>query len=165
MSEQERAATVGAGRLAALYARKPQYNELDRTTVEEQLARCRALALALGYTLADEAILSDDAPNTAPGRPGLTALIGLIAQRRAAALVVSTLDRLGRPESEGLDALLKELRRREIPLYIAKTPKGYYYDPATGHLLHDPALVTAANREDARPPEYIVIPRENERGD
>jgi hypothetical protein len=163
MSEQARAATVGAGRLAALYARKPQYNELDRTTVAEQLARCRALALALGYTLADEAMLSDDAPNTAPGRPGLTALIGLIVQRRAAALIVYTLERLGKQESEGLDALLKELRRREIPLYIAKTPKGYYYDSATGQLLHDPALVAAANREDARPPDYIIIPREDER--
>ena len=62
-----------------------------------------------------------------------------------------------------MQALLRELRRRETPLYVANIAKGYRYDPKTGALLHDPEAVAAANREDARPPEYIVIPREDDR--
>jgi hypothetical protein len=154
--------TIGAGQRAVIYARAPQYNEHDRTTVEEQLAACFALAEHLGYTVEADAVVQEDAPNSSLLRPGMTKLIGLVAQQQGTAVITHTLDRLGRPQSEGLEALLRELRRRSVPLYVAKIPRGYGYDPATGKHTHDPALVAAANREDARPPEYIVIPRETE---
>jgi DNA invertase Pin-like site-specific DNA recombinase len=133
--------------------------------VEEQLAACRALAATLGYAVDDGATIGDEGPNTSLARPGITTLIGLVARDGAAAVIVHTLDRLGRPESEGLEALLREFRRRAVPIYIARTPKGYDYDPATGKLRHDPVAVAAANREDWRPPEYIVIPHESEQDD
>jgi hypothetical protein len=164
MSEQN-APTIGAGRPAAIYARESQYNERERTSVEEQIAACRALAATLGYGVSEEATIADQGANTTMTRAGIARLIGLIAQGRAAAVMVHTLDRLGRHESEGLEALLKELRRRAIPVYVARTPKGYEYDPATGKLGHDPAEVHAANLEDPRPPEFIIIPRENEQDD
>jgi hypothetical protein len=157
--------TIGAGQTAALYIRESQYNEYDRTPSQEQLDACRDLALALGYTVTDEATLLDSGPNSTLMRPGITKLIGLIAAGQAAAVVVYTLNRLGRTDSEGLEALLRELRRREIPVYIAHTPKGYHYDVATGKLLHDPEEIHAANREEWREPEFIVIPRENEQDD
>ena len=75
------------------------------------------------------------------------------------------LDRLGKPESEGLNALLRELRRREIPLYLARVPLGYGYHPGTGKLTHDAEAVHRGNMEDWRPPEFIIIPRENEQDD
>jgi len=157
--------TIGAGRVAALYIRESQYNEHERPASDEQLTLCRDLALALGYTLTDEATLLDSGPNSTLLRPGITKLIGLIAAGQASAVVIHTLNRLGRTDSEGLEALLRELRRREIPVYIARTPKGYHYDPATGKLLHDPEEIHAANREEWREPEFIVIPRENEQDD
>ena len=120
------------------------------------------LAADLGYAFDAGTTCTDDAPNTSLNRPGVTALIGLVARGAAQAVVVHTLARLGRPESEGLEALLRELRRRGVPVYVARTPKGYRYDPATGTLLNDPAAVAAANREDWRPPEFFVIPRETE---
>jgi len=153
---------IGVGQRAVIYARAPQFNEHDRTTVEEQLRACLALAEHLGYTVEADAVLQEDAPNSSLVRPGMTRLIGLVAQKQGTAVITHTLDRLGRLESEGLEALLRELRRRSVPIYVAKVPKGYSYDPETGKLTHDPALVAAANREDARPPEYIVIPRETE---
>ena len=162
-SEEQSRTTVGAGRLAALYARAPDHTDRERTGVEEQLETCRRLAADLGYTVSDEVTLRDTGPGTTMARPGLTKLLGLLADGRAAAVIVHRLDRLARPESDLLAAFQKQLRRRGVPLYVAKTPKGYYYDPATGALLHDSAVVAAANREDARPPEYIVIPREDER--
>ena len=157
--------TIGAGHVAALYIRESQYNETDRTPSEEQLAACRELAAALGYAATDEATLLDDGPNSTLLRPGITKLIGLIAAGQAAAVIVHTLNRLGRPESEGLETLLRELRRRAIPVYIARPPRGYGYDPATGKLLHDPAEIHAATLEEWREPELIVIPRENEQDD
>lgn len=155
-------ARVGDGRRIAVYLRRPQFNEHDRTTIEEQRAACLAVAGDLGYGVDDEAIIEEDAPNSSLARAGIARLIELIARGRVAAVIANSLDRLGRPESEGLEALLRELQRRGIPIYVARIPKGYRYDPATGKLLHDPALVAAANREAARPPEYIVIPRETE---
>lgn len=159
------AGRIGAGRAALIYARESQYNERDRTPVEEQLAACRALATALGYTIADDTTIVEQGSNASIARAGMTALIGLIAAGRATAIVTYTLDRLGRPESEGIEALLREMRRREIPLYLARTPRGYAYNPATGRLVTDAAEVHAANREDWRPPEFIIIPRENEQDD
>ncbi len=157
--------TIGAGRVAALYIRESQYNEHERPPSEEQLVACRDLALALGYTVTDETTLLDTGPNSTLMRPGITKLIGLVAAGQASAVVIYTLNRLGRTDSEGLEALLRELRRREIPVYIAHTPKGYHYDPATGKLLHDPAEIHVANLEEWREPEFIVIPRENEQDD
>lgn len=156
---------IGTGRRAVVYVRHPQFNERDRTTAPEQLQACLALADDLGYTVDDDTRIQEDLPNSSLARPGISRLIGLVANGEVAAVIAHTLDRLGRPESEGLEALLRELRRREVPLYMAKAPKGYRYDPANGKLIHDPELVAAANREDARPPEYIVIPRETEQDD
>jgi DNA invertase Pin-like site-specific DNA recombinase len=156
---------IGSGQRAVIYARTPQFNEHDRTAVEVQLTACLALAEHLGYTVEPEAVLQEDTPNSSLVRPGMTKLIGLVAQKQGTAVITYTLDRLGRLESEGLEALLRELRRRSVPIFVSKVPMGYSYDPATGKLIHDPALVAAANREDARPPEYIVIPRETEQHD
>lgn len=153
---------VGAGRTALLYARAPQAYEHYHTGVDDQLAACRALAAALGYTVSDATTLSDALPGTTADRPGLTALVGLLARGEASAVVVARLDRLGKPETEFIEALLKEMRRRDIPLYLAETPRGYAYDPATGKLVHDAAEVAAANREDWRPPDYIAVPYEND---
>ena len=161
--EERSPGRVGAGRLAVLYARAPDHGDRERTPVEDQLVAARALAAHLGYEVTDEATFSDSGPNTSMSRPGMSALLGLVAQGRAAAVITYTLDRLARHESKGLDALLKELRRREVPIYLAKTPGGYEYDPATGTLVHDPEAVAAASREDARPPEFIIIPSEDER--
>lgn len=153
---------IGAGQRAVVYARAPQFNEHDRTPVEVQLDACLALAIHLGYTVEPQAVLQEDTPNSSLVRPGMTTLIGLVAQQQGTAVITHTLDRLGRLESEGLEALLRELRRRAVPIYVAKIPKGYDYDPVTGKLIHDAALVAEANREAAREPEYIVIPRETE---
>ncbi len=157
--------TIGTGQRAMVYARQPQYNEHDRTTIEEQLRACLAVAATLGYSVAAEAIVEENTPNSSLARPGITRLITILAQGEADALITHSLDRLGRIDSEGLEALVRELRRRKVAIYVGKVPKGYRYDPPTGKLLHDPALIAAANREDARPPEYIVIPRETEQGE
>ncbi len=119
-----------------------------------------ALARALGYAVTAEATLSDTGPNATLARPGLTALLGLLATGAVAAVIVHTLDRLARPQSLALEALLTELRRRAVPLDIARAPKEYWYDPAAGTLLSDAQAVAAASREEWRPPEYIIIPRE-----
>ena len=153
---------IGTGRVAAIYARAPEPYEHERPSLAEQLDACRELAVELGYTVTDEATLTETGPGTTVARPGLTALLGLLAHGRVGAVIVYTLDRLARPESKPLEALLKELRRREIPLYVAKIPNGYWYDPATGTLANDPEAVAAASREEWRPPEYI-IPREDDR--
>lgn len=154
---------IGAGVVAAIYTRAPEPSEHTRTPVTEQLDVSRALAIELGYTVTGEATLSDTGPGTTMARPGLTALLGLITGGRLGAVIVYTLDRLVRPEGQALEALLKELRRREIPLYVAKIPRGYWYDPPTGRLVSDPEAVKAASREEWRPPEYIIIPREDGR--
>jgi len=164
MSERS-SEVIGMGRRAVVYVRHPQYNEHDRTTIEEQLNTCLAVAETLGYSVEGEAIIEENAPNSSLARPGITRLITILAQGNAAALITHSLDRLGRTDSEGLEALVRELRRRDVAIYVGRIPKGYRYDPQTGRLLHDPALIAAANREDARPPEYIVIPRETEQGE
>ena len=92
---------IGAGRRAVVYVRHPQYNERDRTPAAEQLAACLAVAADLGYAVDDDARLQEDLPNTSIARPGLTRLIGLVARGEADAVIAHTLDRLGRPESEG----------------------------------------------------------------
>lgn len=158
------ATRVGTGKQAAVYARAPHLAEHDRTSVEEQVAACRALADELGYTVAEDAVLSDVGPASTPSRPGVTALLGLVAARRVDAVVVYTVDRLARQESKPLELLLKGLRVRGIPLYIARTPRGYRYDPATGMLVDDPEAVSAANQEEWRPPEYLPIPRKYDLG-
>lgn len=155
------AARVGAGRRAVLYARAPEAYEHNRTTIAEQLAAGRALAEALGYSVTEAATFSDALPGTMAARPGLTGLIGLIARHEADAVIVHTLDRLGKPESELLEALLRQLRQRGAPVYLAKPPRGYSYDPASGKLVHDAAEVAAANREDWRRPDYIRVPYED----
>ena len=115
---------IGAGQRAVVYARAPQFNEHDRTPVEVQLDACLALAIHLGYTVEPQAVLQEDTPNSSLVRPGMTTLIGLVAQQQGTAVITHTLDRLGRLESEGLEALLRELRRRAVPIYVAKIPKG-----------------------------------------
>ena len=152
---------VGAGRVAAIYARESESKEHDRTPIEEQLTACRALALELGYTVTDEATLRDTGANTTLERPGLTALLGLIARGDAGAVVTYTLDRLARPQSRPLEMLLKELRLREVRLYVAKAAKGYWYDAVTGELVSDPQAVAAAQLEEWRPPDYVIVPRED----
>lgn len=154
--------TVGAGRLAALYTRASQPSEYNRvdTDLEEQVAACHALADALGYSVTEETTFRDRGPGTTAERAGLTALIGLVAAGRIVAVVTYTADRLARHGSELQQVLLKELRRREIPVYLARPPAGYSYDPATGALVHDPAAVAVANRADWRPPPYLFIPSE-----
>lgn len=153
---------IGEGRTILIYVRAPQYNERERTTVEVQLAAAHALAAHLGYTTAEELTIVEQGPNSSMGRRGVTQLIGHVAAGRVGAIVIYTLDRLGRPDSEALEALLRELRRRDVPLYIARTPDGYGYDPQTGKLLHDPEAIHAATLREWQPPEFIIIPRENE---
>lgn len=151
---------IGAGQLAALYVRAPDYTERDRTASATQLAACQALATELGYIVRDEAIFQDTGTGASASRPGLLGLLRLVASGQVGAIVVYTLDRLAREGSALRESLLNELRRRDLPLYVARTPRGYRYDPWTGTLRHDPAEVAAANREDWRPPEVIVLPRE-----
>lgn len=160
--ENGEAQRIGSGKSILIYAREPQYNERERTTVEEQLAAAHRLADHLGYTTADELTIVEQGPNSSLGRRGVTQLIGHVAAGRVGAIVIHALDRLGRPESEGLAALLRELRRHEVPLYIARTPGGYSYHPQTGKLLHDPEAIHAATLREWQPPEFIIIPRENE---
>ncbi len=59
-----------------------------------------------------------------------------------------------------MEGLLKELHRREVPLYLANTPHGYRYDPETGKLLGDAQAVAAASLLEWRPHDYITLPRE-----
>ena len=166
MSDEQRQSEaiprVGAGKAILIYAREPQYNERERTSTEEQLAAARALADHLGYTTADEFTIVEQGPNSSMGRRGVSQLIGHVAAGRVGAIVLHALDRLGRPDSESLEALLKELRRREVPLYIARTPGGYSYHPQTGKLIHDPEAIHAATMREWQPPDFIIIPRENE---
>ncbi len=160
--EQQSAPRIGNGQGIIIYARASQYNELDRTSTAQQVAAGRELAEALGYTISESLTIVEDSPNTSLTRDGIARLIGAIASGEATAIVVHTLDRLGRHESEGLETLLRELRRRNVPLYIAKVAEGYAYDPATGKLSHDPEAVHQATMREWQPPEFIVIPRENE---
>ncbi|HEX5502514.1 MAG TPA: recombinase family protein [Thermomicrobiales bacterium] len=154
----DEARKVGAGRIAALYARAPDRTERERVAVAEQFDACRALADHLGFAVGAATMLTDEGTGASPARPGLTALLGLIAAGEVAAVITYTLDRLAKPDSQLQETLLRELRRREIPIYVARLPRGYGYAPATGALTSDPAEVAAANREDWRPPNYIVIP-------
>jgi len=150
---------VGVGHTAALYARTPEPSDHLRTPAEEQLAACRGLAAELGYTIGEDTTFTDTSPASTLARPGLTALLGLIARREVNAVIVYTLDRLARPETRQRHILLQELGKRGVPLYVAKIPNGYRYDPVTGNLLAAPEA--GATLEDWRPPEYIIIPRED----
>ena len=150
---------VGDGKAAAIYARAPEPSEPQRTPVEEQIEACRRLAETLGYAVSREATFTDTGTGHTLARPGLSALIGHLAAGGVGALVVYGVDRIAKRETTPLELLLRELGRREIPLYIANVPRGYRYDPATGRLLDDPDEVDAANREEWRPPESIPIPR------
>ncbi|CAA9549059.1 MAG: hypothetical protein AVDCRST_MAG18-139 [uncultured Thermomicrobiales bacterium] len=158
----EQARRVGAGKTVLLYVRESQYNERERTSVEEQLAAGRALANRLGYGVSEELTVIERGPNSSLTRAGITALIGHVAAGRAGAIITHTLDRLGRPDSEALEALLRELRRRAIPIYVARTPGGYSYDPQTGDIVRDSEAIHAATLREWQPPEFIIIPRENE---
>ncbi len=160
--DQDSGGRVGRGRQAAIYARAPSPSDRERISVEEQLEACRSLAAELGFTVATDAVFTDVGPGTGLGRPGLSALLRAIAQGDVEALFVYTLDRLARAGSNPLEALLKELRRRERPLYLGKTPKGYRYDPATGTLAAEPEAGATANLEEWRPPAEIIIPREDD---
>ncbi len=151
----------GAGRVAAIYVRVSEAKEQDRTPAQEQLAACRALAGELGYAVTDETTLSDIGSNTTLARPGMTALLGLIARGDAGAVITHTLDRLARPQSTSLGKLLMELRRRDVRLYIAKVAKGYRYDAETGELVNNPRAVAAANLEEWRPPEHTAVARKD----
>lgn len=153
---------IGTGRSAVIYARASEPNERERTPVDEQLTACRLFADELGYAVTAETTLSDTGPNVTSARPGLSALLRLVAEGSVHAIIVHTLDRLARPESQLMQALLREMRRREVPIYMARTPRGYRYDATTGELLNDPAEVAEASREEWRPPDYIIIPREDE---
>lgn len=159
MSEAS-ARRVGAGHLSALYVRAPDHTEWDRTSGATQLAACQALATELGYTIRDDAIFQDEDGGANASRPGLLSLLRLVNSGQVGAVVVYTLDRLAREGSALREALLKEFRRRDLPLYVARMPRGYRYGPMTGALQHDPAEVAAANQENWRPPEFIVLPRE-----
>ncbi|HEY8600309.1 MAG TPA: recombinase family protein [Thermomicrobiales bacterium] len=161
MIESE-AQRVGSGRAVLIYVRESQYNEYERTSVEEQLAACTTLAQSLGYAMSDELIVIERGPNSSMTRAGMMTLIGHVAAGRVGAIITYTLDRLGRPASDALEALVREFRRREVPLYIARTPDGYSYDPRSGKLVHDPEAIHAATLREWQPPEYIIIPRENE---
>lgn len=161
----ENDARIGTGQEIIIYVRESQYNEIDQPSVDEQLAAAQAVARDLGYTTADDLTIVESCPNSLLARDGIAQLIGHIASGRAKAIVTYTLDRLGRPASEGIEALLRELRRRGVPLYIARMPGGYAYAPQTGKLIHDPAAVHEANMREWQPPEFIVIPRENEQDD
>lgn len=153
---------VGTGKSAALYARMPEPYERDRTSLSEQLDACRKLARELGYATSDENTFTDSGPNTTFGRPGLSAMLASIADGSVQAIVTNTLDRLGRSESRLLEVLLKELRRRKVPIYTAKLARGYRYSVDTGQLLNDPVEVAAASQQDWTPPEYIIIPSEDQ---
>lgn len=160
--EDQGGTRIGEGRTAVLYARAPHPSEHYRVPVEEQLDACRALAAELGYAVPEEAVLQDTGSGTTLSRPGITALMRIVTGGRADAVIVHALDRLARLDSRPLEALLRELRRRSVPVYVANPPQGYRYAPATGKLVHDDAAVAAANREEWRPPEYIIIPPEHE---
>lgn len=150
---------IGYGKAAAIYARAPEPSEPQRTPVEVQVEACRALADVLGYAVPDEATFTDTGAGHTLARPGLSALIGHLAAGGAGALIVYGVDRIAKRETTPLELLLRELGRREIPLYIANVPRGYRYDPTTGRLLDDPDEVDAANREEWRPPEFYPVPR------
>lgn len=153
---------VGTGKHVAVYARAPEPSERDRTSISEQLSACRMLARELGYSITDDSTFTDSGPNTTFGRPGLSAMLASVADGSVQAIVTNTVDRLGRAESQLLETLLKELRRRKVPIYTAKLARGYSYSPETGQLLHDPTEVAEANRQAWAPPEHIVIPREDQ---
>lgn len=153
---------VGSGKAVLIYVRESQYNEHERVPIEDQLAACTTLAQRLGYAVSDELTIIERGPNSSMTRAGITTLIGHVAAARVGAIITYTLNRLGRPASDALEALVREFRRREVPLYIARTPGGYSYDPQTGKLAHDPEAIHAATLREWQPPAYIIIPRENE---
>ena len=155
---------IGDGKLAALYARAPEPSEPERTPIEEQLAACRVLAEALGYAVSDEATFQDAGLGRTMARPGISAMIALIAAGGVDAVVVQSVGRLAQPESTPLEALLKELRRRGIRLYLAHVPRGYRYDPATGELVDDPEEVAEATLDAWRAPAYLPVPRRDWEG-
>lgn len=153
---------IGAGKLAAIYVRAPDRTESDRVSVEAQLTACQSLATALGYVVLSETVFQDAGTSASSSRPGLTALFRAIEERGIAAVFAYRLDRLARGTATLQESLLKELRRRKTPLYLACVARGYRYDEHTGRLRQDPVEIAAANRADARPVEYIVIPVEGE---
>lgn len=153
---------VGAGKSTAMYLRAPDRTENDRTSVEAQRAACQALADELGYTITTSAIFEDGGTSASSARPGLAALFRAIGDQHIQALITYQLDRLARGGGTLQEALLKELRRREVRLYLANIPRGYHYDTTTGKLYQDDAEIAAANKAPARPVEYVVIPVEGE---
>lgn len=162
MNERVPGAKVGAGKVAAIYMRAPDRTENDRTSVEAQLAACQTLADELGFTVEPGAIFQDSGTSASSTRPGLSALFQGIGERGVEAVIVYQLDRLARGGGALQEALLKELRRRKVRLYLANVARGYHYDERTGRLCQDDAEIAAANRADARPVEYVVIPVEGE---
>lgn len=162
MNQRERGVRVGAGKVAAIYLRAPDRTETDRSSVEAQLAACHTLAAELGYTVEPSAVFEDSGTSASSTRPGLAALFQAIGERGIEAVIVYQLDRLARGGGTLQEALLKELRRRKVRLYLANLARGYHYDERTGRLHRDDDEIAAANRAAARPVEYLVIPVEGE---
>lgn len=162
MNQRVSGGRVGSGKVAAIYLRAPDRTENDRTSVEAQLGACRALAEELGFTVEPGAIFEDSGTSASSARPGLSALFQEIGERGVEAVIVYQLDRLARGGGTLEEALLKELRRRKVQLYLANVARGYQYDERTGRLRRDDAEIAAANRAEARPVEYVVIPVEDE---
>jgi len=136
-TQREDTHKVGAGRLAAIYTRKPVGSDRDRTPPERQREMCEELAVDLGYTTSEELVFADEGPPTSDSRPGLVALMQALIEGRASAVIVDRVDRIARYETKMLELFLNGLRNRHIPIYVARMPRGYRYDLESGRIVQD----------------------------
>ncbi len=136
-TQKEDTHKVGAGRLAAIYTRKPVGSDRDKTPVNRQLELCEQLAMELGYDTSEDLTFVDDGPPTSDSRPGLMALMQALVEGRAEAVIVDKVDRIARYETKMLELFLQGLRHRQIPIYVARMPRGYRYDLGSGRIVRD----------------------------
>ena len=105
---------------AAVYARYS--SSLQRpTSIEDQVARCRAAAARFGCEIADEHIYSDQEISGATAqRPGYQRLTEAAKRLEFGAIIVEDQDRLWRDQAE-MHAALNRLRFRGVKVFTVAT--------------------------------------------
>lgn len=107
----------------AIYARKSNDDERtaeDGRSVDRQVALAREFAAARGWAVAE--VFTDDGVSGAEfvNRPGFAGLIGAAKRRAFGAVVVMSLDRLGRDQVRVMMALT-ELHDAEVAVWLYQT--------------------------------------------
>lgn len=104
---------TGPAKRVAIYARVSTDDQVEGSSLDTQLERCRSYVSAQGWSVAGEYI-DEGVSGTRASRPALDRLMAVLRSGQANVVVVAKLDRLGRSVRH-LSALLGELDDLGVP--------------------------------------------------